>query len=563
MGRPAVVTLQHTRVTPIGVTAGRRHCASIQGACSAHTGRLTASTRPYQFLQVGKAGRPGQQSAASSGLYYIRRQTLAAHSGDFFSGDASGVWRLRRRAYLGTGMGRHGLRLGVAAIFHTDTNEILDYYKLFGLDMNRKNITLKEIKMMYHSLAKELHPDTCKAENAAEMCVILNEAYATLTDDARRKAYDFELLLQKDIVEQFQGFKEAEAGSEWWSDDPDEDRAVFVDEVMCIGCHKCVDVASATFRIHGSMPKDRTPNGKARVSAQWLDDEDAIQEAVDCCPTECISWTTRDELPYLEHCMMLIADNPKGLPNADTIILSRSGSGFQIVAEDPYLYAEKFRQKWEQFKRNQKKEVKSVLQVMSKIEAQRRLVAATGIAARSSKYVFANNGRANRHRVPLERAMLPARHYSTPFMLYYEEMGILMATAAYADLEGLEEEEEEEDNLCPVEGFTVTLVDASGTESILCCPSDAYILDAALDAGFDLPYSCRLGACPSCAATLVDDEKDAVDQSEQKFLKGELLDMGYVMTCRAKATRDITLRTGTEKALLTNIREIRKASRAK
>ncbi|KAK3241927.1 hypothetical protein CYMTET_48350 [Cymbomonas tetramitiformis] len=522
MGRPAVVTLQHNRVMPSGAAVGRRRCASIQGASSAHTGQLLASHRPYQFLQVGKTGRPGQRSAASNRLHCSPRQTLAAHSGEFFSGGASGVWGLRRQARLGAGTGHQGLRLGVTALFHTETNEILDYYKLFGLDMTRRNITLKEIKMMYHSLAKELHPDTCQAENAAEMCVILNEAYATLTSDAKRKAYDFELLLQKDIVEQFQGFKEEEVGSEWWSDDPDEDRAVFVDEVMCIGCHKCVDVASATFRIHGTMPKDREPNGKARVSTQWLDDEDAIQEAVECCPTECISWTTRDELPYLEHCMMLIADNPKGLPNADAIMLSRSGSGFQIVAEDPYLYAEKFRQKWEQFKRNQKKDVKSTLQVLSKVQAQRRLVAATGIAARSSKYVFANNGRANRHRVPLERAILPAQHYSTPFMQYYEEMGILLTTAACAELEGLEEE----DNLCPVEGFTVTLVDASGTESILCCPSNEYILDAALDAGIDLPYSCRLGACPSCAATIVDDETDAVDQHEQQFLKGELLDMG-------------------------------------
>ena len=39
---------------------------------------------------------------------------------------------------------------------------------------------------------------------------------------------------------------------------------------------------------------------------------------------------------------------------------------------------------------------------------------------------------------------------------------------------------------------------------------ETYILDAADDAGIDLPYSCRSGTCSSCAAKIVSGELDQV-----------------------------------------------------
>lgn len=112
-------------------------------------------------------------------------------------------------------------------------------------------------------------------------------------------------------------------------------------------------------------------------------------------------------------------------------------------------------------------------------------------------------------------------------------------------------ESSDHSGICPDFGImakTYTVeIHHQGSTHTLQVPEDKIILDVALEAGLDLPSSCRAGVCTTCAAQIIG--SGSVEQSDGMGLGPELQKEGYVLLCVAYPRSDLKLETEKEDAV--------------
>ena len=93
-------------------------------------------------------------------------------------------------------------------------------------------------------------------------------------------------------------------------------KAVWVDEAVCIGCRYCAHVATNTFVVEPDW-------GRSRALRQDGDSTELIQEAIDTCPVDCIHWVAYEQLGELQHQLAAQEILPLGVPSPSRLKRNR------------------------------------------------------------------------------------------------------------------------------------------------------------------------------------------------------------------------------------------------
>jgi len=96
-----------------------------------------------------------------------------------------------------------------------------------------------------------------------------------------------------------------------------------------------------------------------------------------------------------------------------------------------------------------------------------------------------------------------------------------------------------------VKTYEVKLITPEG-EVRLEVGEDEYILDAAFEAGYNLPSMCLQGFCLTCASRLLNGE---VDQSDAIRYYPEDKEAGFVLICSAKPRSNLCIKTHQKKEM--------------
>ncbi|MGK7915041.1 MAG: 2Fe-2S iron-sulfur cluster-binding protein [Prochloraceae cyanobacterium] len=83
----------------------------------------------------------------------------------------------------------------------------------------------------------------------------------------------------------------------------------------------------------------------------------------------------------------------------------------------------------------------------------------------------------------------------------------------------------------------------NGTQHSLVLPDDQYILHSVEKTGGELPFSCRNGACTTCAVRILSGE---VYQPEAMGLSPKLKEQGYALLCVSYPRSDLVVETQDE-----------------